>query len=93
MVKWADAWSREGRIKIEKVSEFDGLSLANFLKNELPRQYMSEGEIRQFESLANNIGTLYQGCIQRGGYTIEARRFFAEYEPLAGESLLAHVLH
>ena len=90
------AWSKEfngkQRLTLEKITGLDGAGLANFLKNELPRDKMKADDTIKFESFADRVGNIYDGCLKRQGYTSEATKFFEEFLPLAGGPLVAHVL-
>jgi hypothetical protein len=71
---WDIKWTPSG---LESVlpSLADGRRLTTYLKQQIPLSIISAPEVGTFEGLANKIGELYEGCLDRGGYTEGALRF------------------
>jgi hypothetical protein len=92
LTSWSSQWNAHDRLSIDKLIGMNGAELTRALKAEIPKNFMESMDIMKFDALAERIGTVHEGCIQRRGYTAEAINFLQEYTPLAGDDLVAHVL-
>jgi hypothetical protein len=92
LTSWSNQWNANGRLSIDKLIGINGAELTRALKAEIPKEFMEPMDVMKFDALAQRIGTVYEGCIQRRGYTTEAINFLQEYTPLAGDNLVVHVL-
>jgi len=90
--KWSDRWNSSGRISVSSIVGMTGSELTRALSAEIPREFIEPRDLPKFESFADRIGVIYEGCVQRRGYTTEAINFFQEFNPLAGQALAEHVL-
>ena len=66
--------------------------MARALKAEIPGEFLSAEDMKKFELFAEEIGEIYAGCVERGGYTTEAVNFIGDFSEVAGTELLNRML-
>jgi hypothetical protein len=78
MSEWEAKWRPDGLNALQPQLT-DGRTLTAYMKQHIPRSFISAPESEKLENLADKVGEIYEGSRKHGGYTEAAFEFIDSY--------------
>lgn len=79
---WLQTFQSGGWVTWEQLCYMDGAQLAGSLKTEIPTNIVRPHDVQRFSVLADKIGSLYDGCLKKQGYTPDVITFLNRFRGL-----------
>lgn len=87
---WLKNFQHGGWLSLETIRSKNGQQLTQLLTAEIP-DVIKTDDRQKLMILATQIGSLYDGCIKKGGYTQDTIKFLTRFQALRGDALVNEV--